>query len=380
MSVYQAEVCASIHEIEAQEWNGLAAEAYPFCRHEFLAALEDSGSIGAQHGWLPRYLLARSQDGDLVAAVPMYEKHNSYGEFVFDWAWADAYQRSGLNYYPKLVIGIPYTPAPGPRILCQPQQQAARSFLMRAAQSYAQQCRLSSVHWLFTDESTTDELLQNRYLHRSACQFHWQNHHYRNFDDFLSHLTAAKRKKIKRERRRVQEAGIQLQRLSGDQVSDEQWQIWHQLYASTFDKRGGEASLSVDFFRRLAAHMPQQVLLVFATLNDRIVAAAFNIVGSDTLYGRHWGCLKDYHSLHFEACYYQGLEYCIQQGLQHFQPGAQGEHKLARGFLPVLTRSAHWLREDHLQDPIRRFLLMEEEAVSDYMNEMTAHSPYRQDH
>jgi len=351
----------------------------PFMRHEFLAAQERHGCVGDQFGWLPRHLALRDESGSLVAAAPCYLKFNSYGEFVFDWAWADAYRRAGVAYYPKLLVASPYTPATGMRILTgdTPNRAEYVTALIRGANGAAEKLGVSSVHWLFTTEEETVFLERAGLMRRMGCQFHWENQGYASFDDLLATLSAAKRKKIKRERRRVREAGIEFRVLRGEEVSENEWGLFHTLYRDTFDKRGGIPTLSLGFFREIARTMGHNLLLVFAYRSGKLVAAAFNLIGSKTLYGRHWGCFQDFHSLHFEACYYQGLDYCIANGLQRFEPGAQGEHKISRGFLPARTWSAHWIADDRFRTAIGRFLDLERDGMEDYLAEMRTRSPYK---
>jgi predicted N-acyltransferase len=297
---------------------------------------------------------------------------------VFDWSWADAYRRSGLDYYPKLVSASPYTPATGPKLLTAPDAPVqARSYLAQAGLELARRLGVSSLHWLFTPDEETDALEAMGFMRRTGCQFHWHNREYRDFGDLVGSFSSAKRKKVLRERRRVGEQGIELRRLHGDEASEAEWATFHRLYESTFDKRGGLPTLSREFFLALAEKTPESVLLVAAYDGPRLVAAAFDLVGSDSLYGRHWGCFADYHSLHFEACYYQGLDYCIDRGLSRFEPGAQGEHKVSRGFLPTPTWSAHWLADERFSDAVGRFLEHETEGMREYMRELSEHSPYR---
>jgi len=371
-------IIGSIDEIAPDQWNALAGTDNPFLRHEFLAALEHHGCVGERFGWYPQHLLALEGER-LIGAVPLYLKDNSYGEFVFDWSWADAYQRSGLSYYPKGVVSVPYTPATGPRLLLAPGPETSdiADTLIDAALVHARQLGLSSLHWLFTDEEGTRRLAQRGFMLRLGCQFHWSNPGYRDFDDFLAHLSAQKRKKIKRERRRVVEQDVVLEVLHGDEISDEQWLAYHRFYADTFERRGGLATLNLEFFREIGRTMARNVVLVLASHGGRPVAAAFNVRGSDTLYGRHWGCSEDFHSLHFEACYYQGLDYCIANGLRRFEPGAQGEHKLTRGFMPTATWSAHWIENEAFRVAIGQFVAREQTAVQEYMDTLNEHSPYR---
>jgi predicted N-acyltransferase len=370
---------SAIEEIAPEAWNRLVDSDTPYLRHEFLAALERHGCVGETFGWLPRHLALRDASGTLVAAAPCYLKLNSYGEFVFDWAWADAYRRAGRAYYPKLVIACPYTPATGARILTGDSiyRSEHAAALIRGAGQAAEQLGVSSLHWLFTTAEETDWLEHAGLMRRTGCQFHWTNQGYSRFDDLLDEFSADKRKKVKRERRRVLEAGICFRRLRGGDVSPQEWETFHRLYRDTFDKRGGLPTLSLGFFREIGQTMGENLLLVLAYHRDEVVAAAFDLVGAQTLYGRHWGCFEDFHSLHFETCYYQGLEFCIETGLQRFEPGAQGEHKISRGFLPTRTWSAHWIADERFRGAIDHFLTLEREGMEDYILEMGARSPFR---
>jgi len=367
-----------IVNIDAGAWNKLGATPYPFLRHEFLSALETHDCLGERFGWLPRHLTLWAPGDRLVAAAPLYLKFNSYGEFVFDWAWADAYERNGLRYYPKLVSTSPYTPATGPKLLLHPEAPAStRNLLITAGLELAKQLQVSSLHWLFTVPQETDILEDEGLLRRVDCQFHWQNQGYPDFDAFLANLTSGKRKNIRKERRRVAEAGVSFRLLDGNAASADDWGVFHGLYESTFHRRGGIPTLSLGFFKAIAASMPEGVLLIMAEHLGRPVAAAFCLVGEDTLYGRHWGCSEHFDNLHFEACYYQGLEFCIRHGLARFEPGAQGEHKIARGFLPTPTLSAHWLADERFAQAIARHLVHERTGMHEYIREMQARSPYR---
>jgi hypothetical protein len=378
--VYTLSTHDAIDAIPAADWDRLVDPDTPFLRHAFLAAMEHHGCVGEAQGWLPHHLALRDAAGTLVAAAPGYLKFNSYGEFVFDWAWADAYRRQGLAYYPKLVLASPYTPATGPRLLTAdtPRRAEYGRALADGAVRVAERLGLSSLHWLFTTAAETELLVERGLLLRRGCQFHWSNPGYRSFDDFLATFTAEKRKKVRRERRRVQEAGISIRRVPGDEVSEAQWVTFHRLYRDTFDKRGGIPTLTLPFFQELGQAMGRNLLLVFAAQGRSIVAAAFNLVGERSLFGRHWGCFADFHSLHFEACYYQGLEYCIEAGLTRFEPGAQGEHKVSRGFLPTPTWSAHWIADPRFRAAIARFLGQESEEMKAYHEAMHGHSPYRE--
>ncbi len=371
-------VLTNLDEISPTDWNSLAGNINPFVSHEFLVALERHQCVGLEAGWVPQHL-AIHNDGRLVGAVPMYLKNNSYGEFVFDWAWATAYQRAGLPYYPKLVVSIPYTPASGPRLLLADiaQKDKVADSLIQGALEHARNLNVSSLHWLFTMEEDTQKLEKHGLMRRTGCQFHWQNNSYRDFDDFLSGFSADKRKKVKRERRRVREAGVEIEVLHGDQISTAQWEIFHHFYSLTFLKRGGIASLTLEFFKELGRTLPAQVVLVMAKYNGRYVAAAFNLCGQNTLYGRHWGCVEEFHSLHFEVCYYRAIDYCITHGLKRFEAGAQGEHKISRGFLPTPTWSAHWLSHPVFSRAVEDFLDHEKNQMDYYMDELGGHSPFK---
>ncbi|HYW03087.1 MAG TPA: GNAT family N-acetyltransferase [Gammaproteobacteria bacterium] len=383
----QTEICSSLAELSAAEWNRLNPDGYPFTRYEFLVALERHGCVGRGTGWHPRHLLLRDRQHRLVGALPLYLKDHSMGEFVFDWAWADAYERHGLAYYPRLVAAVPFTPVTGPRLLT-PGAEALRSSatdpaqvrrtLADAAVEYARELGVSSLHCLFPGEDDRDSLARQGLLLRKACQFHWHNHGYAEFDDLLGAFSSAKRKKIRRERRRVSEAGIRMERVRGDRLDPALWPAIHRLYASTYHMRGRLPYLGRPFFEEISRTMGEQLVLVLAwTRGNLPVAAAITLRDDAALYGRHWGADADYHSLHFEACYYQGLEYCIEAGLARFDPGTQGEHKVSRGFLPVATWSAHWIADPRFRDAIADFVQREVRYVDGYIEEMRTHSPYR---
>ncbi|MDH5778825.1 MAG: GNAT family N-acetyltransferase, partial [Gammaproteobacteria bacterium] len=292
----QYKLIESLLDIRKDDWNGIAGTDYPFTRYEFLVALEQNNCVGETYGWHPRFITA--WDGEqLAGAIPLYLKENSYGEFVFDHAWADAYHRSGIPYFPKHVVSIPYTPATGQRILVSlehQQQHEIRSGLIKASLEFSKDAQVSSLHWLFTDKNDTVALKEQGFMLRLGCQFHWQNNNYSDFDEYLQTFSSQKRKKLKRERRRVKEQGITFEVLHGNELNDEQWQIYHQFYLDTFDRKWGMATLSLDFFKQIGRTMPENIVVVFAKLNDEYIASAFNVKGKDTLYGRHWGCNEDY--------------------------------------------------------------------------------------
>lgn len=369
----------SMAEVDSVAWNLLAGEAYPFLRHEFLLALEQSGSVCAQTGWLSAHLLVMKQE-KLVAFMPLYLKQHSYGEYVFDHQWAQAYQQQGLAYYPKWLTAIPLTPCQGARIIIQAdgidQLEVTRTLLAFITQLSEQQ-GISSWHCLFPISEQVEWLRSLGLSIREGVQFHWFNRGYRDFDDFLLIMNASKRKMIKRERRRVSEQGVHLLRIRGQHVSERQWQEFFQFYTMTYVKRGSQPYLNLAFFQQIAVTMGEQLLLVLAIKDDMTIAAALSFVGSDTLYGRYWGCYQEYNSLHFEACYYQGLDFCIEQGLTRFDSGAQGEHKISRGFEPITTYSAHWIKQPQFAAAIEHFLAREQKAVQHYKQDASAYLPFK---
>jgi len=365
-------ITESLENIPADSWNALAGDSNPFIQHDFLLALE-TGQCLQPYGWHPQYLLIYSDDKELIGACPAYIKTNSYGEFVFDWAWAEAYERANLEYYPKLVIAIPYSPVTGPRLLARDNDTEIKKILIQFAINAAQKQNLSSVHWLFNTDD--DQLIeqQNNLLERFDFQFHWRNNSYEDFDHFLSELTSKKRKNIKQERRKVKDRDIEIKILKGTELDNEQWQQVYDFYQITFMKKHGTATLSLEFFKSIA----HKVLVNIAYHNHKAVAAAICILGKNALYGRHWGCYENYDSLHFELCYYTGIEYCIKNKLKYFEPGAQGEHKIARGFLPTRTKSSHWVAHAKFNKIIKDHLKREADAMEDYGEELMAASPFK---
>ena len=368
----------SISDVKADCWNKLTGFKYPFLRHEFLWALEQSGAVSEHTGWIPQHLLIYSED-QLIALMPLYLKFHSRGEYVFDHEWAHAYERNGFAYYPKWVTSIPFTPCQGSRIVIregfneQDILQHIFSFLKEKSDHY----HTSSWHCLFPVAQQAEMLSSLGLSIRNAIQYHWFNRGYRDFSDYLETFTARSRKKIKRERRRVLEQGIELLHLPGPEISEAQWQVFFQFYNMTYLKRGMQAYLNIDFFMQIAATMADCIIMIFAIKNNRYVGAALSFVGDDTLYGRYWGCQEEYQSLHFETCYYQGLDYCIKNGLQHFDSGAQGEHKIARGFEPVTTCSAHWIKDPRFAEAIDRFLGSETERIMDYKQYTETMLPFK---
>ncbi len=371
----RAELSHSIEAFDAREWNRLVGSDYPFLRHEFLLAAEQSGCVSAATGWTPRHVAVRNARGRLKGAMPLYEKTHSWGEFVFDWSWAQAYHQAGFDYYPKLVSAVPFTPAPSPRLLAA--DDHTRAALLDAALGFARERGHSSLHVLFPLDTELDDLRDAGLKIRKDCQFHWQNRGYRSFDGFLETFSAAKRKKVRRERRRVREQGIRFRRLDGQSLDRATWTDIYELISMTFLRRGSMPYFSLEFFVEVSSRLPQALLVVLAERDGEAVAAAVFFRGGKRLYGRYWGAAARYNALHFETCYYQGIEYCIEHGLEVFEPGTQGEHKISRGFLPVETWSAHWLERPEFFSAVGRYLRSESRHVDDYIDAVNAHSPYR---
>lgn len=370
----------SIHAVPAAEWDALLVDDHPFVRHAFLAALEDSGSLRRELGWTPMPLLMR-EAGRTVAAAPAYLKTNSHGEFVFDWAWADAYRRHGLPYYPKLLIAVPYTPATGPRLLVGDGAGAVqrRHALRRAIEQLVARTGLSGAHLNFLSADDAAALAHDPWLPRFDWQYHFANPGYRDFDELLGDFNHKKRKNIRAERRQAREHGLVIEWRDGTELGEADLDAVRALYEDTFERKGNTAALTRAFFSLVCERMGPQFHVALARDARRIVAAAVFFSGGGTLYGRYYGCAGEYRGLHFELCYYQGLEYTLAQGLRRFEPGAQGEHKIARGFLPTRTRSAHLVAHPGFRAAIRRSLREEAFALRGYREQLEALSPYRQE-
>jgi predicted N-acyltransferase len=368
----------SMSDIVQGDWNALTSNDYPFLRHQFLQLAEDTGCVSPQHGWSPRHLTI-SDGGQLRAAMPLYEKSHSWGEFVFDWAWANAYDQAGLSYYPKLVSAVPFTPAPCPKLLLRdPDDAEAARGLLQAAVSLATETDCSSLHVLFPSSADLPHLEAQGLLIRKDCQFHWHNENYSSFDDFLGTFTSAKRKKARRDRRRVREGGITFRRIQGADIDSDTWSVVYRLISRTFMLRGSMPYYNESFFRGLSEQIPDGVLVILAEIDAVPVAAAVFFESDTHLYGRYWGSDGHYDSLHFETCYYQGIDYCIDSGKQVFEPGTQGEHKISRGFSPVSTWSAHWLAHPQFSSAIEEYLDEEGKHVNRYIDAVDSHSPYKE--
>lgn len=368
----------SIHAIDASEWNKLCPLEFPFIRHEFLAALEDSGSTVATQGWQPHHLLWREQN-QLVMAIPLFIKTHSYGEYVFDWRWADAYSRHGFSYYPKLINAIPFTPCYGPRWLSA--YAFSATLIAEIAAVLHQESRhlkASGWHCLFPDAELNKHLSTAGCVTRLGCQFHWFNSDYGSFDHFLARMNSRKRKNILKERRQVAAEGFTFRWLEGDAITKDHWDFFYSLYVRTYSNRSGHRGyLTQEFFQQLGQTMPNHTLLIVAECDGQPLAAALFLRDSTTLYGRYWGCLHDYDFLHFETCYYQGIDYAIARNLQRFDGGAQGEHKIQRGFTPLITFSNHWLSEPMFLAAVQTFCAEEARVVERYWREASQLLPFK---
>lgn len=384
----------SVQQLDAQTWNRLLAmqpAPTPFMRHEYLAALETSASAVPQTGWAG-HVITLWQGEQLLAACPLYVKGHSYGEYVFDWAWARAYHQHGLDYYPKGVAAVPFTPVPGSRLLVSAAEW--RRPLVQAIEAWARQLGLSSLHMLFTDPEDQQACAAQGWMARSTVQFHWLNRNpaaqaraaqgWRDFEDFLASLAQDKRKKIRQERRKVREAGVGFKALHGREITTRDWDFFYRCYERTYLEHGNAPYLTPAFFQAMAEHMPQAWLMFVAERHGRPIASSLVALGTDpsaqagVAYGRYWGALERVDCLHFEACYYQPIEWCIAQGFARFEGGAQGEHKMARALLPTITPSAHWIAHPAFADAIARFLGQETAGMDSYLHALQAHSPLRQ--
>jgi len=378
---FRSRIVGEFASIEPDAWATLDHRDNPFLSHAFLSALEASGSIGSANGWMPQHLALYESD-ELVAFAPTYLKSHSHGEFVFDWAWADAYQRAGLSYYPKLLTAIPYSPVTGPRLLTRrghPAAEELRRGLVRQALALCDDRQLSSWHCNFVLSDERPALETAALLRRQDWQFHWHNEGYGDFDDFLEQLRSRKRKNIRRERRQVRDAGVEFRCLSGSEVSAEELDFLYRCYVSTFRAYGNHPALSRSFFGALAGALEERFVLVIASRAEQPLAMSLFLAGGGRLYGRYWGCVEEMPGLHFETAYYQGIEFCIRNRIGVFESGAQGEHKISRGFLPRQTRSYHYVREPRFREAIAQYLERERAWTEEYREQLAHHDPYRAD-
>ncbi|MGZ3236976.1 MAG: GNAT family N-acetyltransferase [Burkholderiaceae bacterium] len=374
---YRTRIVSSLSEIGQPAWDaliGMQSDANPFLSYAFLDALHETGCACAETGWQPQYLTLWC-DEQLEAALPLYAKLHSYGEYVFDWAWADAYQRHGLEYYPKLLSSIPFTPVTGSRLLAR--DAPAQAALIDALLTMQTQSGLSSTHILYPPQEQAVALHEAGFMLRTGVQFHWINAGYRDFEEFLATLDRKKRKNIRAERRKVHEAGISFRHVRGADTTSADWQFFNRCYAHTYAAHHSTPYLNLDFFRRIGATMPDNILLIIAERDGHPIASSLVIHNATTLYGRYWGAMEEVPCLHFETAYYQPLEFCIAEGIQTFEGGAQGEHKMARGFLPQKTWSAHWLAHPSFSEAIERFLQRENGGIEAYIDELDDRNPFR---
>ena len=377
--MFETRFVDAIADVKADDWNALAGKDYPFTRYEFLSALESAQVVNQKTGWLPQHLLVY-RDLQLVAVMPLYIKSHSYGEYVFDWSWADAYHQHGHDYYPKLLAAIPYTPCTGPKI-CYDKSLDLVSLLeaiTTAIQSHCEKLNLSSFHLLFPEKQLHKQFCKNHFMSRTAVHFQWFNQGFQHFDDFLNRFSSRKRKNLKKERRAINDAGISFDIFSGSEMTDKLWERFYWFYQTTYAKRSGHGGyFNQTFFQQISQTLSDHLVVILAKKEDEYIAGALNFRDQKTLYGRYWGCIKEVEYLHFETCYYQGIEYCIQQGLDRFDPGVQGEHKLARGFEPVFTYSNHYLNESPFQQAISQFLAREKPMIEDYYRDCEERLPFK---
>ncbi|MDY7579463.1 GNAT family N-acetyltransferase [Herbaspirillum sp. RTI4] len=374
---YRTRIISSLAEVGASAWDGLLAaqgENNPFLSYAFLHALHESGSASPASGWQPQYMTLW-RDEELQAALPLYVKAHSYGEYVFDWAWAEAYERNGLSYYPKLLSAIPFTPVSGSRLLAR--NAEAQTALIAALQNVQRNPGISSTHILYPPQAEAEALQSAGFLLRSGVQFHWRNEGYRHFDDFLATLERKKSKNIRAERRKVLDAGVRLRQVRGADASEADWAFFNRCYQHTYVDHHSSPYLNLDFFLRIGAAMPQHLLLVFAERDGQPIGASLLVYTDTTLYGRYWGALEHVPCLHFETAYYQPLEFCIANQIASFEGGAQGEHKMARGFLPQKTWSAHWLAQPSFANAVQDFLEREAGGIEHYIDELNERTPFR---
>ncbi len=369
----------AIGEISADDWDACAGAGNPFVCHAFLSALEDSGSASSRTGWLPQHAALRGEDGTVVAVAPMYAKSHSYGEYVFDHGWAHALERAGGDYYPKLQVAAPFSPVPGPRLLRRPGSGIPVGALANAFEQACKSLDVSSVHVTFCTQDEWTELGEAGWLQRVGMQFHWENAGYGSFDDFLGALSSRKRKVLRRERRDANAAGLTFHALSGADLKEAHWDAFYRFYRATVDRKWGSAYLTRQFFSLLGERLGDRVVLMLAENNGKPVAGALNLAGSEALYGRNWGCRGDWPFLHFELCYYRAIDWAIEHGLQRVEAGAQGRHKIQRGYLPKPTYSAHWIAHAGLRRAIASFVEEEQRGILHEMAALTEQSPFRKD-
>ena len=370
----------SIKNIDETTWNNLVDSDYPFMKHSFLLSLEESKCVGEGTGWYTFHLVVKEEE-DVIALMPMYIKTDSHGEFIFDWSWADAFYRNGLDYYPKLVSAIPFTPASGPRlcVLDESKRTHISSLIKEGIEEISIELGISSAHILLPEKKELTPYVDSGFSTRTSYSFHWFNNNYSDFDDFLKELTSRQRKNLRKERSKISDQNIHMERIPGEDITEELWESFFKFYQITYLKRGMQAYLNLDFFHKISERLPESLLLVIAkdAKTKGHLAGALNFCDSKNLYGRYWGCLEEYDSLHFESCYYQGIEHCIEMKLNKFDPGVQGEHKIKRGFLPIETFSSHWIKDDRFKKAIDDFLIREREHILEYNERCKSLLPFK---
>ncbi len=371
-------VVAHISEVDAGGWDACAGGVNPFVSHAFLNALEESGSVTARTGWQPQHLVVEDGNGDVAACAPLYLKSHSYGEYVFDWGWADAWERAGGSYYPKLQSAVPFTPATGPRLLIREDApDKLHDILLSAMVQLARQHEVSSLHITFPPKEQWDRMGAAGFLKRTGKQFHWENRGYENFDDFLGRLASRKRKAIRKERREVRDQGVRLRALAGDEITPGHWDAFYHFYIDTIDRKWGRPYLNREFFAILGETLSELAVMVVGEEDGDLICGALNLKGEDTLYGRNWGCSRDFRFLHFEACYYQAIDYAIRHGLRWVEAGAQGPHKIQRGYLPQEIYSAHYIDDPSFASAVKDFVEREAREVEYEIAGLMQYSPYR---
>ncbi|OUS31207.1 GNAT family N-acetyltransferase [Gammaproteobacteria bacterium 45_16_T64] len=377
--MYRIVFLNSIDEVESSEWDRVTNTDYPFIKHCFLLAMEAAGATVRKSGWQPQHLVVYNDD-TMIALLPLYIKYHSYGEYVFDWAWADAYHRNGIEYYPKLLSAIPYTPSTGPRLCIQQGEKGNEiaALVARSLKEHAIELEASSIHLLFPQKELYDWFVDGQYMPRIGTQFHWFNQDFSSFDDFLMIFSSRKRKNVRKERKKIQQLDLDIETIEGADITQELWEVFYRFYQATYLKRSGHGGyLTADFFKSIAKVMPDNLVMMVAYESGNPIAAALNFKDENTLYGRYWGCEKEIEFLHFETCYYQGIEYCIQQQLAVFDAGAQGEHKISRGFTPIVTRSNHWIAHPQFGAAIEDFLVQEREGMKRYIGDCELQLPFK---
>jgi len=380
--LHRIKVLSDIREIDSNDWNECAGTEDPFVCHAFLTALEESGSVCANTGWIPQHLVLEDKKNNTLAVTPLYLKNHSYGEYVFDSGWAEALYRAGGEYYPKLQIAVPFTPVTGRRLLVRQnltikEQNVLQKVLLSGLIQLSERLKVSSFHMTFSNKQEWQLCGELGLLQRTGRQFHWINDGFENFDNFLAALSSRKRKSIRKERRTIREKNIVIRTLTGDQIKERHWDSFYAFYQNTSDRKWGQAYLNREFFSLLGETMGQRVLLIIAEFDGHFVGGALNMIGENTLYGRYWGCLENFKYLHFEVCYYQAMDFAIKEGLRKVEAGAQGEHKLQRGYLPTATYSAHWIANLGFRKAVEQFLIQETNAINDEINYLNDYSPFK---